>query len=83
MGYNTLVNHDAMLQERRISDPNCEEEPTELKTGVRIVNLTKAFGSKIVVEKLNLNIFEDQITVLLGHNGDFFKMFSVDIFQSV
>lgn len=69
MGYNTLTNHDAMLQERRISDPDCEEEPTQLKAGIRIANLSKTFGTKAAVNKLNLNIFEDQITVLLGHNG--------------
>lgn len=69
IGYKTLVNHDAMLQERRISGADFEEEPTNLKVGVRISNLSKTFGSKSAVSKLNLNIFEDQITVLLGHNG--------------
>lgn len=27
------------------------------------------YDKKMAVEKLNLKIFEDQITVLLGHNG--------------
>lgn len=66
MGYNSLVNRDAMLQERRISGADFEEEPTNLKTGIRINNLCKTFGSKSAVNKLNMNIFEDQITVLLG-----------------
>lgn len=69
MGYNSLVNHDAMLQDRRVSNCDCEEEPANLKAGIRISNLSKSFGSKTAVNKLNLNIYEDQITVLLGHNG--------------
>lgn len=69
MGYKSLVNHDAMLQERRISGADFEDEPTNLKAGIRINNLSKAFSAKNAVDKLNLNIFEDQITVLLGHNG--------------
>lgn len=68
MGYNSLVNHDAILQERRISGADYEDEPS-LKAGVRISNLSKVFNSKAAVKNLNLNIFEDQITVLLGHNG--------------
>jgi hypothetical protein len=68
MGYDTLSN-ESVLQERRISHPDFEEEPENLRAGVRIVNLSKKFGNKFVVDKLCLNMFEDQITVLLGHNG--------------
>ena len=32
-------------------------------------NLTKVYDNNIAVNNLNLNIFDDQITVLLGHNG--------------
>lgn len=33
-------------------------------------NLTKTYGLKTsAVKNLSLNIYEDQITVLLGHNG--------------
>lgn len=32
-------------------------------------NLSKAYGSQIAVNHLSLNIYDDQITVLLGHNG--------------
>lgn len=71
LGYNSLVNRDAMLQERRISGADYEEEPMNLKPGIRINNLSKAFGAKFAVNKLNLNIYEDQITVLLGHNVSF------------
>lgn len=46
-----------------------EEEPTNLKIGIEIKNLSKKFGSKFAVKNLSLNLYEDQITVLLGHNG--------------
>lgn len=69
MGYNSLNNHDAILQERRPSGDAFEEEPTSLNVGIRINDLSKKFGSKWVVNKLCLNIYEDQITALLGHNG--------------
>lgn len=69
IGYNELVNHDEMLQERRVSDDNFEEEPNDRNVGIRISNLSKSFGSKLAVNKLNLNMYEGQITVLLGHNG--------------
>lgn len=58
----------------RSSDPNfChenfEEEPLDQKVGIQVLNLCKQFGTKLAVNKLNLNMFESQITVLLGHNG--------------
>lgn len=31
--------------------------------------LTKTYGENTVVNNLSLNIYDDQITVLLGHNG--------------
>ncbi|KAG5675808.1 hypothetical protein PVAND_005680 [Polypedilum vanderplanki] len=68
MGYDSLSN-ESVLQDRRISNQDYEEEPENLRAGVRIVNLSKKFGDKFVVDKLCLNMFEDQITVLLGHNG--------------
>ncbi|KAM9100986.1 phospholipid-transporting ATPase ABCA3-like isoform 4-T10 [Sarcophilus harrisii] len=50
-----------------------QDEPTDLIAGVRIHNLCKEFKSKNIikvgVKNLTLNIFEGQITVLLGHNG--------------
>lgn len=43
------------------------------KIGIRIIDLFKEFKqkseAKTAVENLNLNIYEGQITVLLGHNG--------------
>uniref|UniRef100_A0A4X2LF32 ABC transporter domain-containing protein n=1 Tax=Vombatus ursinus TaxID=29139 RepID=A0A4X2LF32_VOMUR len=50
-----------------------EAEPVGLVAGVQIKHLCKAFvvGSNIkeAVRNLTLNIYEGQITVLLGHNG--------------
>ncbi|KAG5679218.1 hypothetical protein PVAND_008802 [Polypedilum vanderplanki] len=52
-----------------ISNDDIEEEPKHLNVKVRIKNLTKIFGKYKAVNNLSLNIFEDQITVLLAHNG--------------
>lgn len=46
-----------------------EEEPRHLGVGIEIKNLRKVYNKKAAVERLTLNMFEDQITVLLGHNG--------------
>ncbi|CAB3224165.1 unnamed protein product [Arctia plantaginis] len=46
-----------------------EKDPENHTIGVRLENLTKAYGDQIAVNNLNLNIYNDQITVLLGHNG--------------
>lgn len=50
-----------------------EEEPAGLVAGVKIKRLAKVFKvgnkSKEAVRDLTLNMFEGQITVLLGHNG--------------
>lgn len=37
--------------------------------GIEIRNLTKTFGDKTAVDQLNMNIFSNQITALLGANG--------------
>ncbi|KAF5269887.1 hypothetical protein FQR65_LT05685 [Abscondita terminalis] len=46
-----------------------EKEPTHLESGIQIKNLKKKYGTKEVLHKLSLNMYRDQITVLLGHNG--------------
>ncbi|XP_072932012.1 phospholipid-transporting ATPase ABCA3-like [Epargyreus clarus] len=46
-----------------------EKDPTSHEVGVKMINLTKIYGHNIAVDNLNLNIYDDQITVLLGHNG--------------
>ena len=68
MGYNSLLNHDSMLEERSISNEDFEDEPN-LKAGIQIKNLSKVFGTKTAVNKISFNIYENQITALLGHNG--------------
>ncbi len=50
-------------------NPNIEELPDK-KAGIEIRGLRKVFdNNKVAVNKLHLNMFEDQITILLGHNG--------------
>nr|AKC42130.1 ABCA3 [Petromyzon marinus] len=50
-----------------------EREPLGLATGVKIQGLRKVFGKgrheKEAVKGLTLNMYEGQITALLGHNG--------------
>ncbi|XP_051826879.1 phospholipid-transporting ATPase ABCA3-like [Antechinus flavipes] len=50
-----------------------ESDPTDLQVGIKIKNLSKTFKKgkqrKEAVRNLNLNLYEGQITVLLGHNG--------------
>ncbi|KAK6174033.1 hypothetical protein SNE40_017383 [Patella caerulea] len=51
-----------------------EKEPTGCQAGIVISDLTKEFKSSdgkknVAVDNMNLNVYEGQITVLLGHNG--------------
>jgi ATP-binding cassette subfamily A (ABC1) protein 1 len=47
-----------------------EQEPINSRVGVSIKNLTKIFDkSRIAVDNLTLNFYENQITSFLGHNG--------------
>ncbi|KAL7011780.1 hypothetical protein ACKWTF_014450 [Chironomus riparius] len=46
-----------------------EDEPENLKPGIEIKSLSKRFRQTYAVKKLSLNLYKDQITVLLGHNG--------------
>ncbi|XP_065674630.1 ATP-binding cassette sub-family A member 2 isoform X2 [Hydra vulgaris] len=50
---------------------NFEREPIELKVGIDIVDLVKIYQpvDKCAVNHVNLKIYENQVTVLLGHNG--------------
>ncbi|XP_055306584.1 phospholipid-transporting ATPase ABCA3-like [Sitodiplosis mosellana] len=52
------------------SNPNIETDPSGYHVGVRVNHLHKIYSNKkVAVNHLTLNIFDDQITVLLGHNG--------------
>lgn len=47
-----------------------EQEPADLPIGVSIRNLTKRYAdSKLAVDNLSINFYENQITSFLGHNG--------------
>uniref|UniRef100_H0VCA2 ATP binding cassette subfamily A member 3 n=1 Tax=Cavia porcellus TaxID=10141 RepID=H0VCA2_CAVPO len=50
-----------------------EAEPEDLVAGIKIKHLSKVFQvgnkEKAAVRDLSLNLYEGQITVLLGHNG--------------
>uniref|UniRef100_T1IS52 Uncharacterized protein n=1 Tax=Strigamia maritima TaxID=126957 RepID=T1IS52_STRMM len=46
-----------------------EAEPVSLPAGIQLRHLTKVFGKKVVVNSITLNMYQGQITVLLGHNG--------------
>ncbi|XP_030646569.1 ATP-binding cassette sub-family A member 3 [Chanos chanos] len=59
--------------EKALKGEFMEEEPAGLVSGIKIKHLAKAFKvgnkTKEAVRDLTLNMFEGQITVLLGHNG--------------
>ncbi|GIY86928.1 ATP-binding cassette sub-family A member 2 [Caerostris extrusa] len=48
-----------------------ESDPSNLPLGVCIENLVKEYksGNKVAVNRLSLNLYENQITSFLGHNG--------------
>lgn len=58
------------FQEKPIENEFYEKEPTHLSIGIKIQHLRKEFSNKkVAVRDLSLNMYKDQITVLLGHNG--------------
>lgn len=48
---------------------NFEDEPQFQRIGVQVKSLGKTFDKKVACQNLSLNVYENQITVLLGHNG--------------
>ncbi|XP_018325058.1 retinal-specific ATP-binding cassette transporter [Agrilus planipennis] len=51
-------------------DTNENIEPADyLKSGIKIRKLHKKYGTKKAVCGLSMDIYQDQITALLGHNG--------------
>lgn len=48
---------------------NFEAEPADQTIGIQVRGLRKVYDKKVAVNNLSLNMFENQITVLLGHNG--------------
>uniref|UniRef100_A0A6E8W4G1 ABC transporter domain-containing protein n=1 Tax=Anopheles coluzzii TaxID=1518534 RepID=A0A6E8W4G1_ANOCL len=60
----------AVLDFSNYNTPNIEREPDGKYAGIKIKKLRKEFQkNKVAVQGLDLNMYEDQITVLLGHNG--------------
>ncbi|XP_015259030.1 PREDICTED: ATP-binding cassette sub-family A member 2-like [Cyprinodon variegatus] len=61
----------AMDQRRSEEMRGMEEEPTHLPLVVCIDKLTKVYktGSKLALNKLSLNLYENQVVSFLGHNG--------------
>uniref|UniRef100_A0A671YN55 ATP binding cassette subfamily A member 3 n=1 Tax=Sparus aurata TaxID=8175 RepID=A0A671YN55_SPAAU len=59
--------------EKALKGEFIEEEPAGLVSGIKIKHLAKEFRvsnkTRQAVRDLTLNMFEGQITVLLGHNG--------------
>lgn len=58
----------------KLDNPNesnkFEKEPANLSAGVKIKSLRKVYrNNRVAVRNLSLNMYEGQITVLLGHNG--------------
>ncbi|CRK89801.1 CLUMA_CG003438, isoform A [Clunio marinus] len=51
------------------NNSNFEREPSDKKAGIEVRGLKKVYEKKLAVNNLSLNMYEDQITVLLGHNG--------------
>ena len=47
----------------------CEPPEANAKAGIKIQGLTKRFRNKVAVNNLSFDMYENQITSLLGHNG--------------
>lgn len=64
-----LTVHD--YEENKIvkNGKNFEEFTDKLPTGIQLKGLSKVFKANTAVNKLNLDMYEGHITVLLGHNG--------------
>ena len=57
------------MPQKSMARSDYEDDPTGMKAGIVISDLSKTFGKLTVVNQLNLKMYENQITVLLGHNG--------------
>ncbi|KFM77695.1 ATP-binding cassette sub-family A member 2, partial [Stegodyphus mimosarum] len=71
-GLSVIENDQACVMTSRTTDSQYfEPDPSNLPLGVCIENLVKVYksGNKVAVNKLSLNLYENQITSFLGHNG--------------
>lgn len=46
-----------------------EKPPENLEVSIQFKNLFKRYGEVVAVNNVNLNVYEGEITALLGHNG--------------
>ncbi|KAI8796754.1 ATP-binding cassette sub-family A member 1, partial [Biomphalaria glabrata] len=46
-----------------------EAMPADVKVGISVENISKVYNNKKVLDQLDLQFYENQITSLLGHNG--------------
>ncbi|KAI4462946.1 atp-binding cassette transporter subfamily a abca [Holotrichia oblita] len=47
-----------------------EPEPVDQKIGIQVLHLKKQYGKhRIILRDLSFNMFEGEVTILLGHNG--------------
>lgn len=51
------------------STTKVEEAPLNLEKGIKIQNVYKKYGKHTAVDGITIDIYKDQITALLGHNG--------------
>ncbi|XP_065312969.1 phospholipid-transporting ATPase ABCA1-like isoform X2 [Gordionus sp. m RMFG-2023] len=51
------------------NDPHFEPESLNLIKGIEMRNLVKIYNNKLALDNLNGSFYENQISVLLGHNG--------------
>ena len=65
------IGHLDPLTENDHEDRSLDFEPVplELEPGIEISQIRKVFGKKVAVDRVNLTIYKNEITVLLGHNG--------------
>ncbi|XP_045452692.1 phospholipid-transporting ATPase ABCA3-like [Melitaea cinxia] len=46
-----------------------EAAPRDLKPGIKILNVSKNYGKELALAEVSFNVYQGEITVLLGHNG--------------
>lgn len=63
------VSEDSIDDKSTYDLQNFESDPKNQHAGVVVRNLKKIYGEKVVVNGTTINMFDGQITVLLGHNG--------------
>lgn len=61
---------DVMINDDDDSYERYESPPRDANVGLKINELRKVFNNGVVaVDRVNLDIYEGEITALLGHNG--------------